>query len=970
MDESQQPSFWSERTENVSAFHKASADRERRADSGVLLVLACGFGANPTSAWQEVLPRLMRAAPECDVLSYSPGVLTHDHSALEASAQHLGEALGPRAAEARHILFVGHGAGALVVKALLTSAMAQALEAPAGMLPQSSFTLKTRRVISTGTAAAFERPLGPLKEALGLFKRPRDDKDERAVFVRKIDAAFAEALAAFAQQGWPYPQIDELLLHSEFSADDDANEGSKASLYGPFANVRSMPPEMKAWPRAYGEIYADDLIVTPFAREISALQSTAGLRLTNKILLQFYDNPEPVRLIGQEGDLPEIEKVTTPHLQRRGTQGSIFARVYDLATNKQKRGGPNFSVVISGEAGLGKTTLMRQLAQSAAFDFFGAPAPGAPAPIFISMPTLSVEPLSIGGAAGDEFLAQTILDALLEHVSLNFEHTRDVKFATREATLRALARQATLLILDGVDEFLVNTPVVRLVHVRMAIERLLTEAGDGDLRVFIGIRNSVRNYAQLASSPNNVFLLSSLTAEQAERHFRGVSKWITKIEHAPLGQAFLTPLILSAFQEANPDVEGELTTAADLWELALRAILSKSGITKVRTAEGLSTSLDDWIVALSIVAAAFHMTLRHDFSLNELRNQTESIRTSWRTFLEAVGDVDGGGKSPLIGFDLINNERTLEALIECSVFAATARQSVQFSHRQWQDYLTARYVAMSIEFGNVDEIGRLAFNVPIYRTAGQLLTQQAVNERLIARAIERTRETRNEFIIGNLGALVGNAVAPITRPAIMRLFELLPKYTPLIQAVIIGSVGRRALQADDPSAIDIRIGIEPTLRLLANQKAGDRYNQIAESISWCFLKAYHHRFKMPPPPVNFVPFTFDSGFDDALAVVCTQADGVWTYDNKFASVQDTFTSIQELVLVDPVTRPISVAHYLACITAARIAGAQIPEVTEELGSILEQGSPFEAAFKSFDYVPEVFDLYKRCQSAYRSFAGT
>jgi hypothetical protein len=53
--------------------------------------------------------------------------------------------------------------------------------------------------------------------------------------------------------------------------------------------------------------------------------------------------------------------------------------------------------------------------------------------------------------------------------------------------------------------------------------------------------------------------------------------------------------------------------------------------------------------------------------------------------------------------------------------------------------------------------------------------------------------------------------------------------------------------------------------------------------------------------------------------------------------------------------------------AARTAGAQIPEVTEELALVLKPSSEFEAAFQSFDDVPEVYELYRRCQEEHQRF---
>jgi hypothetical protein len=648
----------------------------------------------------------------------------------------------------------------------------------------------------------------------------------------------------------------------------------------------------------------------------------------------------------------------------------VFSEIYRQAVGKKSQYHQNSSVIVSGQAGLGKSTLLRRLAQSSAFNFLRHPSPKTPAPVFINMPTVPIETLSIGGPAGDDFLAQLIVDRILEIVAQNFAELSDENLHLRETIQRALTTQATLVIIDGIDEFLINAPDIRLVHFRMAVEKLLELSREADFGLVIGIRNSVRNFGQLASSPDKVFMLSGLSTEQAYRHFGETSKWIGTIQQADLRVAFLTPLILSAFSESNVRIHSSVSTISDLWELALRSILSKSGISKVPNSRGEATSGDDWIVALSIAAAAFHMTLRYDFSINELRNQIDTMRERWKEFSTEHRDVSAREIDPAVGFDLLDNERTLKAMVERTVFTVSSQNTVQFNHRQWRDYLTGRYAATCIELGNVDEIGEMAFNVQIYRTAGELLSPHAIDENLISRAMQRTIETKNEFIIGNLGALIGNAPAPLTRPAIMRLFQLMPNYTPLIQTIIVGSVGRRGLETSDPSSIDIRMGIDPTLRMFATQAEGKRYNRLVESISWCFLKAYHKRFKAPPPPGNFTPFSFDgSGSDDARAVVCLKNDELWTYDNKFASVQNTFAMIQETVLADPVTRPISVVHYLACILAARTAGAQIPEVAEELSVVLQPDSDFEAAFRDFDDVPEVYDLYRQCQIEYRRFSG-
>ena len=882
---------------------------------------------------------------------------------IDASARRLQSMLALHAWDASHVVFIAQGIGSPVVKAMLSDAMNQTLQAyESGQIDSRNISFRTRRIVSIATALAYQRSPGFLRSLVGVFDSSADDLDERVV-QQSIDAdqSLSSLLREYSYRGWPYPHLSELVLHEEL--------GRETGVYGEFCD-RVTIDDFSAWPRDWPTILARQSVRTHVRREIEAVLRSVSLPLTNKIVTTFFDRPELVSLIGDSGADKDEADPWLAATRSSGSQQAVFSEIYRQAVETKGRYQENSSIVVSGQAGLGKSTLLRKLAQSSAFNFFRHPTAKTPAPIFVNMPTVSVATLSIGGMAGDDFLAQLILDKILEIISSNLAELSEEKPSTRESIQRAVARQATLLIIDGIDEFLINAPDIRFVHFRMAVEQLLELFRDAHVTLVLGIRNSVRNLTQLASSPDKVFLLSGLSTDQAYRHFGETSKWIGTIQHADLREAFLTPLILSAFSESNIRVHSHVSTIAGLWELALRSILSKSGISKVPNSRGRASSSDDWIAALSIAAAAFHMTLRYEFSISELRKQIDTMRKGWSRFLDEHGDVLARGIDPTVGFDLLEDERTLRAMLGRTVFTVSPQNTVQLNHRQWRDYLTARYIATCIELGNVDEFGELAFNVEIYRTAGEILSSQAIDEGLISRAIQRTIETKNEFIIGNLGALIGNAGAPLTRSAIMRLFQLMPNYTPLIQTIIVGSVGRRGLETADRSSIDIRKGIEPTLRMFAAQADGTRYNRVVESISWCFLKAYHKRFGAPPPREDFSPFSFDdAGSEDARAVVCLKDGDFWTYDNKFASVQSTFTMIQDTVLDDPVTRPVSVVHYLACILAARTAGAQIPEVAEELSEVLQPGSDFEAAFRDFGDVPEVYELYCRCQAEHRRFAG-
>lgn len=937
------------------------------------VVLVPVFESDPHSQIEveRVRHELLAGSTECpNLVSFQISQLQTVDETIDSNVRRLHSMLAVHVPEASHVVFIAQGIGSLVVKTLLSEAMKQALASYENDQINWEISFRTRKIISIGTAVTSKKAPGLFKTFAGMFNHPATHDIGGRIVERRIEVekSLSSSIRIYSDRGWPYPHLDELLLPEEY-ARESSGEDSLREIYGEFCDLVAIDG-LSAWPPDWATTYNRPSVRKHVGREIEALLRSRRLALTSKIVTTFLDRPDLVSLISDPHDDANEADPRRVATSSPGTQKNVLSEVYCQVVRRQNRYHENCSIVIAGQAGLGKSTLLKRLALSSAFNFFRHPAPKTPAPILINLPAVSIETVSIGGAAGDEFLAQLILDKIVEVVAPNFADCVDGNANSVDGLRVALARQATLLIIDGVDEFLINAPDIRFVHFRMAVEKLLELSREADFSLVVGIRNSVRHFGQLASSPDKVFVLSGLSTEQAYRHFGETAKSVVTIQHSSLRAAFLTPLILSAFSQSNVQILSRVSTISDLWELALRSILSKSGIFKILNSRGRVTNRDEWIVALSIAAAAFHMTLRYDFSIKELRNHIEAMQNRWEEFLREHHDALAREIDPLAGFELLGNERMLKALIERTVFTFSSQNTVQFNHRQWRDYLTARYAATCIELGNVDELGGMAFNVEIYRTAGELLSSQAINENLISRAIQRTIETKNEFIIGNLGALIGNVAAPLTRPAIIRLFQLMPNYTPLIQTIIVGSVGRRGLETSDRSSIDIRNGIDPTLRLFATQAKDKRFNCLVESISWCFLKAYHKRFNAPPPPENFTPFSFDDcGSDDARAVVCLKDDELWTYDNKFASVQNTFATIQETVLADPVTRPISVVHYLACILAARTAGAQIPEVTEELSAVLEPGSEFEAAYRDFDDVPEVYELYRRCQIEYRRFAG-
>ena len=70
-------------------------------------------------------------------------------------------------------------------------------------------------------------------------------------------------------RGWPYPQLDELLLHEEFSRESSGSENSLRAIYGDYCDLLTVN-DLSVWPRDCLKIYGQHRYGHTYAMKFEA----------------------------------------------------------------------------------------------------------------------------------------------------------------------------------------------------------------------------------------------------------------------------------------------------------------------------------------------------------------------------------------------------------------------------------------------------------------------------------------------------------------------------------------------------------------------------------------------------------------------------------------------------------------------------------------------------------------------------
>ncbi|HEU4406904.1 MAG TPA: serine/threonine-protein kinase [Polyangiaceae bacterium] len=681
-------------------------------------------------------------------------------------------------------------------------------------------------------------------------------------------------------------------------------------------------------------------------------------------------------LIGDAAGAPGGEgDVTRPTLDyaTAGTQRGVHDQILALLRKSSAR--PR-RLVVAGDVGVGKSTALRTLGRRLALEFQQDVARRLPLPIVcpLQQESLDAEDLKRLAAAAPADRGRLLLTTILRRwcdwanalLSAYGPLRRGdlVTSAWLETRVRDLP---TVLVLDGVDEFLTNNAGVGLSEFREMLQHITSEfSHNGDLVVVLGVRSSQPGIRMLASSTNHIFEILHLTTAQAQERFPGIARLLGSVADPDVRRLLLTPLLLSWLGPRSTTLtERSLQTPAEVIEQALLAIIEESHLTDIHDADEQSTDADRWMDAVTLVGWIFQSKLRGDIAVAELRAEATAAAARWRAFSERCPE-DEAAYLLAAGFDLVADSRASEALLKRSVFFPTGLQRVRFMHREWQDFLAARYLAACIRTWHVDELRVVGISPHVHKTAGELLCKAGVviDEPLVRHVLSRAVETGDALIAANFNALIASSRVPMDGPAIDALIAALDHMKPVARCIALNGVSYRALRDDDPAARDLRQRLIPIYE--GYLSPGAPRDAMMASISWCYMKAFAQRFRTRAPAIPWPGLGDDLETQhQALQVVSTLTENGPRVTVENRSVQVAFLRAQYLAATDS-HRPISAVHYLYHLVVARRHDAHVAELARELPAIFDPDSPVAEAIRGYLPVPELATVFETCRRIHDS----
>jgi hypothetical protein len=656
--------------------------------------------------------------------------------------------------------------------------------------------------------------------------------------------------------------------------------------------------------------------------------------------------------------------------RNRGPQESIVAHLFEDIVSGT--GDSRFrTFVVSGEAGVGKSTALRAISRRLAIRFQQASSPEDLLPITLPLQQVTVPVASFASSTTEA--ADNLLRHLLAYWCTWVSGLAEENQITIEWLDDWLQKHPSVLILDGLDEFFVNNVGIDselIGRVLNSYGRRLRSKPDAahTHTAVLAIRNSYPGHTHFATRAAYFFIIEKLTTEQAILLYPEMEEALWRLQGTSVLAVLLTPLILSWLGPRGGRLKAEaLENKSVVMRLALDAIIEES---YVGDALNGIINMSSASTMLSIIGWLFFRDNKGIMTLDEIQAESQALRNEW---LSNVRDPKRANEI-LRAFQLLANEDALRVMMERTVFVSTGADQWRFAHREWQDFLTAAYVANAYYHWNFPAMRHRAMTQAIFKMIGEILTSLPDKFKL------EDSFTENIFRAGgmapvNLAGVVGNGLFAIQASAIRRFFsiETLDHMDKTARLIFFTACLYRALRndPDDPAAGDLR---RATIKVCSDygvKSDSSRRDALTTSLAWCYQKALAASDNsLDPPRTEWPGLTFVPEHEaPVLAMLTAGSEHHFRIEPHHRSLQVAWLQILPIVLENPY-RPLSVAHYLYTIVVVYRHGVHIPEISDELPVILGDQSKYAEIFRNYTQVPELWTIFRNCQDAYRSAAAS
>ena len=709
---------------------------------------------------------------------------------------------------------------------------------------------------------------------------------------------------------------------------------------------------------------------SPAVKALAGILTSPEMMLAREGIAQTFELDCAARIASLVGpgadvmdpddDIGSTEVLATVPGADAATQAEVFDGLVTLARTQHQR---PMVTVIAGDAGVGKSTVLRMATRHLCGELLTNGGAVLPIQIPLCFASLTPEQLSAldrDRDASDDRKGRALCDLLLEWWCDWFNDTT-FPGAIRIDWVRARLRsEPVMVIFDGIDEFLTNHPNLRMADFQRVLTFLRTEyRQNGWLTIACGVRSTQPGLSQLG--PSNIREILRLTSAQAMRQFPMASNWISADSGAPFQKLLYTPLILAQLNARRRTSTLRPTTSGEVILLALTTIIEQSDLCGRLDEHGQPIDAERWIDALMAAAWCLFRRLRGEIATGTLRSDGAELHQSWQDHLVNT-QQQAQGERLLSGFHLLCEDRAFHALLHRTILYPTGRGEVRFIHREWQDFLAARYLAQVVMYRHVDEFRHVGNTARISQMAGELLCHAGVriDEALVVALLRHAQDTGARLITANFSALLTNSQVVLERPAIDSFLSAVNSAPPIARYITLSGLGYRALRGDDTSVHDLR---QRLVRLFQDYRsapaADDDELGVMRSLAWCYRKAYSQRFGGPPVDDPW-PGLDDRAERAALAMMCSIRDNGAHVLAEHRSVQLAILEVQQVVAGDP-CRPISGVHYLYCLAVARHHGGGIAELGRELPDLLAPTSRYALAVENYGLVPELREIFAQCR---------
>lgn len=625
-------------------------------------------------------------------------------------------------------------------------------------------------------------------------------------------------------------------------------------------------------------------------------------------------------------------------------------------------------IVLTGQAGVGKSTLLFTLASRIGWQFNKL---NDVLPFFFLLQKESLSEKEMKEIDNSENtkkglrLFQILVNRWCQW--FNNELINDDNIIDFDWIWKRITSAPTVLLFDGIDEFAANNPKIETSLIREMLVSL-EKFCDGANRFIVStVRSSFPRHYLLASTRKDVYEVGTLPINAALKHWPDISLLLDDIPQDMLN-FLMTPLILRWIgPRAKLLSSKNFGNETQVYHEALIAIIEESRLNH-HYHEQLKdrTTTEQWLDALTTVGWILYSGFHGQIHVNKLMEEARKTRDRWETH-----GIEKGSSTvyPFIsGIQLLEDETTCKMLLKRTIFSPVGYMITRLIHREWQEFLAARYLATIVRLGNIFELGFIGYNQNMFRLANFILEdsntiiRKEFMEELLASS------NTNTLISANFAGLLGNGFLKIDRPAIKMLLsvEVLEKMENISRLIVL-SLAYRCLKnlSSDTSSTDLRIGlIELFETLNSDKRKSVNFDTVTYSLIWCYHKAFAVRFGCPPPKKKWVDLSKNKKHDKcALSIMSSEKDGERFLTMKDKSVQAAFLKVQGVIKFDKF-RPISVVHYLYCIVIAAVNGVAITDSYKKLPLILHPDSDNSKIIAKYDTVPELKSILDYCRQRY------